>query len=288
MRRNNSGWAASLRQSGVSRRAFLRLASALITVQWANSAFASEQHTAAAPSQSPPLEEAYPFILKAPPFTRNGAHVPLVVEMGHPMEPDHYIRSLQILNETDPIPSKGIFHLSPANGRAYLSVQARMNSGSSTILAVAECTRHGRQTTSQSITIPEGEGGCATASDGDDLPASGEVIRPPVIRIPELIEPGTIRQGDIIRVQINVRHPSRTGLTHQGAQFLQTVDPLYLTEMKVLYGNRLISRYEMTPAISDNPFITFTVRATEESTIRIVLANSRGQQFQAVQQIVLT
>lgn len=86
---------------------------------------------------------------------------------------------------------------------------------------------------------------------------------------------------------MSIRHPSRTGLTHQGATFRQTGDPFYLKEMKVLYGDRLVSRYEMTPAISDNPFITFTLRASEQSAIRVVLTNSRGQQFQAAQEVVL-
>jgi desulfoferrodoxin (superoxide reductase-like protein) len=207
--------------------------------------------------------------------------------MRHPMDPDHYIKSLQILNEADPIPSKGIFHFSPANGQAYLSVQARMNSGTSTVLAVAECTRHGRWTTSRPITIPEGEGGCATGAEGDDHLSPDDGIRPPVIRIPELVERGTIRRGEIIRVQMNVKHPSRTGLTHQGATFLQTADPFYLKEMKVFYGNRLVSRYEMTPAISENPFITFTLRASEEAAVRIVVTNSRGRQFQATQELAL-
>ncbi len=278
----------------VSRRAFLCLASTLITVWYTTlevdrpaHALSSEPEHPADPSRLPPIQQAYPLILTVPSFTRNGASVPLVVEMRHPMEEDHYIRNLQILNETDPIPSKGILHLSPANGQAYLSVQARMNSGTSTVLAVAECTRHGRWTTSQSITIPEGEGGCATAAEGEDDLSSDDAIRPPVIRIPELVERGKISRGDIIRVQINVKHPSRTGLTRQGTRFLHTADPFYLKEMKVFYGDRLVSRYEMTPAISDNPFITFTLRASEESAVRIVLTNSRGQQFQATQEVVL-
>jgi hypothetical protein len=58
--------------------------------------------------------------------------------------------------------------------------------------------------------------------------------------------------------------------------------------MKVYYGDHLVSRYEMTPAISDNPFITFKLRAMEESAIRIVMTNSRGQQFQAIQEVVFS
>ena len=278
----------------VSRRYFLRLASTLAalgcTTQeagWLTDAYASELQPPNDPSA--PLHADQPLpILRIPLVTRNGAHVPIVAEMRHPMEPDHYIKSIQILNETDPTPSKGFFYLSPANGQAYLSVQARMRSGASAVRVIAECTRHGRWTTSQPITIPEGGGGCATATEGGDSVPLDDAIRPPVIRIPELVGRGKIRRGEIIHVQVKLKHPSRTGLALQGSTFVQTADPFYLKEMKVFYGDHLVSRYEMTPAISDSPFITFTLRVMEESTIRIVVTNSRSRQFEASQEVVFT
>ncbi len=278
----------------MSRRGFLRLASTLAALGytrqesgWPADAYASELQPPNDPSAPLHADQPLPILLRIPPVTRNGAHVPIVAEMRHPMEPDHYIKSLQILNESDPIPSKGIFYFSPANGQAYLSVQARMHSGTSAVRVIAECTRHGRWTTSQPITIPEGGGGCATAAEeGDSVPLD-DAIRPPVIRIPELVERGKIRRGEIIHVQVKLKHPSRTGLALQGSTFVQTADPFYLKEMKVLYGDHLVSRYEMTPAISDSPFITFTLRVMEESTIRIVVTNSRGRQFETSQKVVL-
>ena len=89
------------------------------------------------------LDELHTPKLILPVMTRNGGHVPVVVKMNHPMEPGHYIRRIQFLNETDPIPSKGIFHPTPANGEIYFAFQARMHSGISTVLAIAECNLHG-------------------------------------------------------------------------------------------------------------------------------------------------
>lgn len=282
-------------ERAMSRRGFLRLASILATVGyaaqeagWPADAFASEVQRPNDSNTLPPADQSYLPILRVPSVTRNGAHVPIVAEMRHPMEPDHYIKSLQILNESDPIPSKGIFYLSPANGHAYLSVQARMHSGTSAVRVIAECTRHGRWTTSQSITIPEGGGGCATVAEEGDDALHDDTIRPPVIRIPELVERGKIRRNEIIQVQIKLKHPSRTGLAFQGEKFLQTAEPFYVKELKVFYGDDLVSRYEMTPAISDNPFITFKLRAMKESTIRIIVTNSRGQEFETSQQLVFT
>jgi len=223
-----------------------------------------------------------------PTFTRNGAHVPIVVELTDPMEPDHYISSLQILNEGDPIPAKGTFHLTPANGQAYLATQARMRSGTSSVTVIAECTRHGRSVARQSITIPEGAEGCASAADGPDGRTGHDDIPPPVIRIPEIVARGRIQRGEIVRVQLQVKHPSQTGLALRGGKYVQESDPFYLQTMEAFYGDQLVSRFEMTPAGSDNPFVTFKLRATEARRVRIVLTNNRGQRFEASEEVALS
>jgi sulfur-oxidizing protein SoxY len=222
-----------------------------------------------------------------PTLTKNGNHVPVVVKMNHPMEPGHYIRRIQFLNQTDPIPSKGIFHPSPANGEIYFAFQARMHSGTSTLLAIAECNLHGRWTARQRITIPDGQGGCATA-EPDKRGRYEDEISPPVIRIPELVRRGYLTKGERAEVQVKFKHPSKTGLAYANNRFIQVEKPLYLTSMQVSYGNRLVSRYEMTPGLSDNPFLTLKLKFTEEKPIHIVFANSLGQEFRAVQEVVLS
>ena len=209
------------------------------------------------------LDELHTPKLILPVMTRNGGHVPVVVKMNHPMEPGHYIRRIQFLNETDPIPSKGIFHPTPANGEIYFAFQARMHSGISTVLAIAECNLHGTCTARQKVTIPEGQGGCATA-DPAKRTAVHEEIRPPVIRIPELVRRGRLAKGEMAEVQVKIKHPSKTGLAYENGKFVQIEEPLYLTSLQVLYGERLVSRYEMTAGLSDDPFLKFKLKFTEE------------------------
>jgi sulfur-oxidizing protein SoxY len=233
------------------------------------------------------LKEVHMPKLILPAMTRNGTHVPVVVKMNHPLEQNHYIRQIQVLNESDPVPSKGIFHPSPANGEIYFAFQARMHSGTSTVLAIAECNLHGRWTARQRITIPDGQGGCATAEPDKKVRYEDE-ISPPVIRIPELVRRGYLTKGERAEVQVKFKHPSKTGLAYENKRFIQIENPLYLTSMQVFYGNRLVSRYEMTPGLSDNPFLTLKLKFTEEKPIHIVFTNSLGQQFRAVQEVVLS
>jgi desulfoferrodoxin (superoxide reductase-like protein) len=222
-----------------------------------------------------------------PATTRNGAHVPVALKMNHPMRQNHYIRQIQFVNETDPIPSKGIFYPTIANGEIYFSFQARMDSGTSTMAAIAECNLHGRWTAHQRLTIPPGQGGCATAEP--EKPARpADVILPPVIRIPELVRRGHLPKGTTTEVQVKFKHPSTTGLVYANRKFIQVEEPFYLTSMEAFYGDQLVSRYEMTAGLSDNPFLTLKLKFTEAKPIQVIFTNSLGRQFRAVQEVVLS
>src|SRR6266545_2675594 len=136
------------RPSGLSRREFLGLASAAVGV-WIPRAWAAPTGSDAVPLSA--LEREHVPLLQLPAVTKNGAKVPVVVTIAHPMSLDHYITSIQVANNWDPVPLKGTFHLTPANGRVYLAFQARMHHGASEVSVAAECNRHGRWYTRRPI-----------------------------------------------------------------------------------------------------------------------------------------
>jgi len=234
-----------------------------------------------------PFERVHVPGLRIPVVTANGAKVPVVVEMAHPMEPGHYVTAIQVANERDPVSSKGVFHFTPANGQAYLAFQARVDEGISEVAVTAECNLHGRWSSTRAINIAEGAGGCA-APVPPHGPAAGADTRPPRNRIPEPVRHRRIRAAEIIDVQLSTRHPSRTGLAGRNGKFLRIADPFYLQEMEVFYGTERVSRFAMTSALSDDPLITFRLRAAHEGPLRILLVNSRGQLFEATHPIRLT
>ncbi len=118
--------------------------------------------------------------------------------------------------------------------------------------------------------------------------ASDERILPPVIRIPELVERGRISRDEIIHAQLEIKHPSRTGLTLRDGKFVRESEPLYLKELEVYYGGERVSRFAMTSAVSDDPFITFSLLAQREGALRVILMNNRGQRFEATHEIRLS
>lgn len=273
----------------ISRRSFCKWSASLVVTALETRSLLAPGICDAASAQDPDaFKELHTPKLIVPSMTRNGTHVPIVVKMSHPLKHDHFIRQIQVLNESDPIPSKGIFYPTPANGEVYFSFQARMDSGASTVLSIAECNSHGQWTGRHRITIPAGQGGCATAGPEKEALPKKEEILPPVIRIPELVRRGRLAKGTTTEVQVKFKHPSKTGLAYENKKFIQVEEPLYISTMQVFYGDRLVTRSEMTPALSDNPFLGFKLKLTEERPIQVVFTNSLGQSFRAVHQIVLS
>ena len=236
------------------------------------------------PPAGAPSEGLHPPTLTLPGFTSNGAKVPVAVEMSHPMDPGHYVTSVGVVNARDPVPLKGVFHFTPLNGQVYVAFQIRLDHGASEVAATAECSHHARWRTTRPITIPEGAGGC-----GGTAPPPGRMgpdeFGPLAIRIPQVIGDGGISPGQIIDVQIKIKHPSRTGLEVREGTFVQASEPLYLKALDVFYGDAQVSRFTLTSALSDNPFITFRLRARAEDLVRVVLTNNRGQRFEAAHSI---
>jgi hypothetical protein len=115
--------------------------------------------------------------------------------------------------------------------------------------------------------------------------AGAEEIVPPAIRIPELIQDGRIAPGELIHVQVETRHPSRTGLVIRDGKFVRASEPFYLDEMEVSYCGERVSRFELTSALSDDPLITFSLLATREGPLQVRLKNNRGQRFEARHEI---
>lgn len=228
------------------------------------------------------LEDLHRPRLRVPALTSNGARVPIVVDVPHPMAPDHRITGLQVVNARDPVPVKGTFEFSPANGRAYVAFQARLDEGPSTLTATADCGRHGRFGAAASVTIAEGGGGCAGGAPARIAP---DDIRPPVIRIPQLVADGRIHADDVIDVQVKTKHPNRTGLGVRHGAFVQESEPFHLSEMVVLYGSEQVSRFVLSAALSDNPLITFKLWARRQAPIRVLLTNTRGQRFEGTHEL---
>ena len=103
------------------------------------------------------------------------------------------------------------------------------------------------------------------------------VIAPPRIRLPI-----RITKGSIIKVQAKMRHPSRTGLRMIAEHVFAKGEPaFYIKKMEIFFRNALVSTYEMSSALSDDPIVTFKLRASEEGSVRVVFTSSDDKVYEA-------
>jgi sulfur-oxidizing protein SoxY len=228
----------------------------------------------------PAFERLHYPVVRLPVVTANGDRVPVVVEMTHPMEAGHWIESVSVVNPRDPVPSKGVFHLGPGSGQVYVGFQARMDAGPSEVLVTARCSAHGDWTTLQSVTVADGRGGCAAPGPSPSRRGEADVL-PPRLRIPQLVKTGRIRRDEVVDVQLSMRHPNRTGLAYRDGRFVAETPPFHLDSLAAFHGDEPVCRFALTSALSDDPLITFRLRAVRGGLLRVVLTNSRGDRFEA-------
>ncbi len=98
---------------------------------------------------------------------------------------------------------------------------------------------------------------------------------------PEIRLPPVIRRGDVIPVYVKFQHPVRTGLKKINGRFAQVAEPYFVRAMEVRYGGAIVCRYEMTPALADNPLVSFKLRAVEEGRVGVVAWDSRDVRVEA-------
>jgi predicted secreted protein len=130
------------------------------------------------------LEREHRPLIEAPSLSEDPSAVPLQVSVNHPMEPDHFIRSIEIRLDNDPVPYKGRFVFTPSNGAAAIAFHMRSGAGG-LLKATAECSRHGRFTATKEIRVAEG--GCAGPPD-----TTRDRLGNPRIRLPESIKAGVV------------------------------------------------------------------------------------------------
>jgi len=217
------------------------------------------------------LEREHRPQLDLPILSEEPTAVPVQAWVDHPMEPEHFIRAIEVMLETDPVPYKGKFLFTPANGRAWLAFQMRSGAGG-LVKAIAECTRHGRFVGTRELRVVEG--GCTTVPEGVGRDRLGN----PMLRVPR-----TVKRGEIVEVRAKVDHNSHTGLVLKDGKFLRFAREFYVKQMLVYLSDEKVSEFQMTSAVSPNPLIRFPLKATRSGTLRVVFVNNEGQRWEVSQ-----
>ena len=90
--------------------------------------------------------------------------------------------------------------------------------------------------------------------------------------------PSSIKPGDVVRVRTLVIHPMEVVQRRDG----KPVDKNYqfINRVVVTYNGREILAADTTQSVSENPFFTFTFRATEPGTLKITFLDTHGGTYE--------
>jgi hypothetical protein len=109
-------------------------------------------------------------------------------------------------------------------------------------------------------------------------------IKPPRIRVGR-----KIKKDQIFKVKVRFEHPSFTGLgqvdTDTNPTFNRAIPVTYIRNMLVYYGDDLVSRFNMTSAIADNPLFAFKLKAVKEAPVKVVFVNNQGERWEVSKNI---
>jgi sulfur-oxidizing protein SoxZ len=92
-----------------------------------------------------------------------------------------------------------------------------------------------------------------------------------------VVLPERIQRGDVIRVQVVMQHPMDTGFFRDANANI--IPAWFISDVRVLYGDAEVARFEWTSGISKDPMVAFQLRAESEGTLTVISKDNRGSEF---------
>lgn len=112
-------------------------------------------------------------------------------------------------------------------------------------------------------------------------------VKPPRMRIGR-----RIKKDHVFKVKVRFEHPSFTGLgqaePESNPTFNRAIPVSFIRNMLVYYGDKLVTRFDMTSAIADNPLFTFKMRAVKEEPLKVVFIDNAGDRWETSKDIKFT
>ncbi|MCC7548266.1 MAG: quinoprotein dehydrogenase-associated SoxYZ-like carrier [Burkholderiales bacterium] len=192
--------------------------------------------------------------------------VPVMVRTRLAQTAQRYISRIWLIVDENPSPFGVQFELTPLSGRADIETRVRMES-SSPIRAVAELN-DGSLWMSAKLVI--GAGGCSA-------PVSRSATAQNLGRMKLRVEDQFAEPGEPVLAQLNVMHPQFSGMASN-----VRMDPHYVRQVDVYYGQQRILRANVDFTISENPVFRFYFQPQAEGELRAEAVDSTELRFEEV------
>ena len=91
--------------------------------------------------------------------------------------------------------------------------------------------------------------------------------------------PSSIKPGDVVQVRSLVIHPmERIERDKQGKIIQKNYN--YITKVVVTYLGKTVATFDTTQSVSENPFFSFTFKATDPGPLTIQFLDTTGGKYE--------
>jgi len=96
--------------------------------------------------------------------------------------------------------------------------------------------------------------------------------------------PSTIKPGEVVRVRSLVIHPmERIERDQQGKIIERKYN--YINKVVVTYLGKTVATFDTTQSVSENPFFSFTFRATDPGPLKVMFTDTNGGKYEGTADI---
>lgn len=207
--------------------------------------------------------------LRVPVRAEDSGVVPLSINAKIPQTAERYIQKVYVFIDKNPKPLAGVFHLTPAMGRADLSMRLRINEF--TFVRVVAEMNNGDLHMDEGYT--RASGGCSEPPPFLKLKEARARIGEMKFRASEQPDAGGATLGQLI-----ISHPNITGL-QLDQRTRAFIPPEYVTKVEISFNGEHIMTAETDISISEDPSFRFFFQPKAGGTIEATMTDSKGRSF---------
>jgi len=96
--------------------------------------------------------------------------------------------------------------------------------------------------------------------------------------------PSSIKSGDVVRVRTLVIHPMEIVQRDKQGKIIEK-NYNYINKVTATYLGKTVASFDTTQSVSENPFFSFTFRATDPGQLKVTFTDTTGGKYEGTADI---
>ena len=96
--------------------------------------------------------------------------------------------------------------------------------------------------------------------------------------------PATIKPGEVVKLRALVIHPMERIERDKDGKIIEK-NYNFINKVTVTYLGKTVATFDTTQSVSENPFFSFTVRATDPGPLKVLFVDTTGGRYEGTADI---